>query len=213
MTSFPNPLHRSNDGGKTTARHDDIGDGSADWFMYCRLAALEKAEDDAAVSGDMGILMLAIRRDTPVSDVAAGDYTGLHVDALGRLRVMDGNIPGYPPSAVPVAASSGNVANAAAVAAMAATPSVTNYASGFTITAAGATAASVVVATLAGVLGGTLSYVFAAPAGATVLATPLHVRFGSPVPASAVNTALTLTLPALGVGNTNAAVSLHGFRV
>lgn len=48
------------------------------------------AEDAAAVSGDIGQLMLAIRRDTAVSDVsAAGDYSALHVDASGRLRIVD----------------------------------------------------------------------------------------------------------------------------
>jgi hypothetical protein len=51
-------------------------------------AGLLKAEDAAAVSGDSGVMALAIRRDTAVSDVgAAGDYTAIHVDALGRLRV------------------------------------------------------------------------------------------------------------------------------
>lgn len=51
-------------------------------------AGLLKAEDAAAASGDSGVMALAIRRDTAVSDVgAAGDYHPLHVDALGRLRV------------------------------------------------------------------------------------------------------------------------------
>jgi hypothetical protein len=49
--------------------------------------ALGKAEDALAASGDTGVMALAVRRDTPVSDGGAGDYTPLHVDALGRLRV------------------------------------------------------------------------------------------------------------------------------
>jgi len=49
---------------------------------------LLKAEDAAAASGDAGVMMLAIRRDTPTSDAALGDYHALHVDALGRLRVV-----------------------------------------------------------------------------------------------------------------------------
>lgn len=54
-------------------------------------AGMLKAEDAAAVSGDAGVMALAIRRDTPASDVsAAGDYSPLHVDNLGRLRTTVG---------------------------------------------------------------------------------------------------------------------------
>lgn len=49
---------------------------------------LLKAEDAAAASGDAGVMALAIRRDAPTSDAAAGDYHALHVDALGRLRIV-----------------------------------------------------------------------------------------------------------------------------
>lgn len=55
-----------------------------------RLAAtgLLKAEDAVAGAGDSGVMALAIRRDAPTSDAAAGDYHALHVDALGRLRTL-----------------------------------------------------------------------------------------------------------------------------
>ena len=49
--------------------------------------SLMKAEDSAAVSGDTGVMALAVRRDTPTADGAAGDYVPLHVDSTGRLRV------------------------------------------------------------------------------------------------------------------------------
>jgi hypothetical protein len=108
-------------------------------------------------------------------------------------------------------ASSGNQANAAATASLAGAVGKSTWVTGFEITAGGATAASLVVATLTGVLGGTQSYVFAVPAGATVGATPLVVEFNPPLPSSAANTAITLTLPALGAGNTNAIVNIHGY--
>jgi hypothetical protein len=111
-----------------------------------------------------------------------------------------------------VGASSGNVANASAAATLAAVAAKTNYITGFTITAAGATAASVVTATVTGLLGGTQSFTFSVPAGATVGATPLLYNFIPPHPASAVNTAITVTLPALGAGNTNAAVNVRGIQ-
>lgn len=49
--------------------------------------SLGKAEDAVAASGDVGVMALVIRRDAPVSDVTNGDYSALHVDNLGRLRV------------------------------------------------------------------------------------------------------------------------------
>ncbi len=49
--------------------------------------SLGKAEDAVAASGDTGVFMLAVRRDTPTSGAAAGDYHEVEVDALGRLWV------------------------------------------------------------------------------------------------------------------------------
>lgn len=119
----------------------------------------------------------------------------------------------YPASSTPVAVASGNVANASAVAALPAVAAKTNYISGFEVTGTGATAGLPVLVTIAGVLGGTLTYVYAAAVGALVSNTPLIVRFEPPLPASAVNTAITATVPALGAGNTNSAVVIHGYVV
>lgn len=117
-----------------------------------------------------------------------------------------------------ISASSGNVANASAIATLpAATASVgvgrTTYISGFTLTASGATAGLAVVATVTGLLNGTLSYIFTAATGATLGSTPLAVNFDPPLPASAVNTAIVVTLPGLGLGNTNACASANGFQI
>lgn len=112
-----------------------------------------------------------------------------------------------------VANSSGNVANAAATATLPGVAGKITQLAGFQITAAGATAAAVVVATVTGLAAGTLSYVFTAPAGVAVGATPLVVNFDPPLPASAPNTPIVVTLPALGAGNTNAAVSANGFQI
>jgi hypothetical protein len=118
---------------------------------------------------------------------------------------------GYPNQTTPVHAASGNVANASAVATLAAVAGKTAYVTGFEITAGGATAAALVDAVLSGLRGGNATYTFGAPAGAAVAATPLLVRFSMPLPASAMNTAIAITLPALGAGNTKAAVAIHGF--
>ena len=114
---------------------------------------------------------------------------------------------------VPSSFSSGNVANAAATATIAAVALKTAFITGFEITGAGATAGSVVVATVTGLLGGTASYIVSVPAGVAVGVTPLQVVFSPPLPASAVNTAIVVSLPALGAGNTNAAAVAHGYYV
>jgi len=118
-----------------------------------------------------------------------------------------------PNGALSLTSSSGNVAAATATATFAAPANGTNYMTGFIITGAGATAASVVVATITGLIGGTMSFVVTVPAGATTAITPLAVTFPIPVAAAAPLTAITLTLPSLGAGNTNAAVTMTGFRL
>lgn len=119
----------------------------------------------------------------------------------------------YPSTATPLTATSGNVAAASAVATLAGTAGKTTYITGFDITAAGATAAAVVIAVLSGTITGSLNYIYTAPAGATVAAPQFTIDFATPVPASATNTAIVLTLPSLGAGNTNAAVNARGFQL
>lgn len=111
-----------------------------------------------------------------------------------------------------ISASSGNKAAAAATVTLAATANKTNFLAGFDVTGAGATAASVITITVGGLKAGTLTYEITVPAGATTAIQPLQVRFPYPLPASAQNTAITLTVPSFGAGNTNAAACLYGFQ-
>ncbi len=142
---------------------------------------------------------------------ASGNVANLQVDASGNLKTSWSPLPA---GAAAIVATSGNIANGSAAAAIPATSGKLSYVTGFEITATGATVGLPVIATLAGLVGGiTASYIFAAPAGALIEATPLLVTFPEPIPANAVNTAITLTLPALGNGNTNAAVVIHGFQI
>lgn len=117
------------------------------------------------------------------------------------------------PTGTPVIGSSGNQANAAAVATLAAAVGKTTYVTGFQLTGSGATAGLPVVATLTGLLSSNMSFVFVFPAGVLVAAQPLLVNFPQPLPASAVNTAIVLTLPAGGAGNTNATATAQGFQL
>lgn len=147
--------------------------------------------------------------DITVRDTVTGQQTLVNGTG-GALAIT--NTP-YPAGATPVSGASGNVAAAAATATLAAAAGKTTYITGFEVTGAGATAASVVLVTVTGTTGGTLTYVLAVPAGVAVGVTPLIVMFPSPIPASAANTAIAVNVPSLGAGNTNAAAVAHGFQL
>lgn len=120
---------------------------------------------------------------------------------------------GYPVGVTPITAGSGNAANAAAAATMAASAGVTNYIAGFSVTGAGATAAAPVIVTVAGIVQATRSFIYTFAAGSAVGNQPLNVVFDPPIPATAVNTAITVTCPASGLGGTHNAVVCWGFRL
>lgn len=116
-----------------------------------------------------------------------------------------------PAGAAPVNNSSGNVANTATTATLAGAAGVFTWLTGFEVTGAGATAASVILVTVTGAQGGTLTYVLVVPAGATTSIVPLTVEPSAPIRSSAVNTSIVVNVPAFGAGNTNAAVTAHGY--
>jgi len=109
-------------------------------------------------------------------------------------------------------ASSGNVAAATATATLAADANLFWYVTGFEIYMGGATAAAVVLATITGLLGGTITVPVQVQAIATGGVTQIVVEFMQPLAGAAQNTAVVLTLPSGGAGNLNAAVTLHGFK-
>lgn len=90
----------------------------------------------------------------------------------------------------------------------------TAYAEGFDLEGAGATAASVIEVSITGLNGGTVKREYVIPAGATTAAFPnggIQVRFPEPLPATGPGVEITISVPAFGSGNTNAAVTLYGF--
>jgi len=194
MTTGPQAAALNTDtaGKDTSAYYGDPGDGTSVWYLPGRLAngadvAQGKTTDAAANSGDGTVIAL--------------------------LKALRGIFSGRPIGSTVVTGGSGNVANGSAVATLAATPSVTNYLTGFTVTAGGATAAANVQVTVAGLLGGSRVYVFTFPTGATVAAQPLTVQYPTAIPASAANTAITVTVPASGAGGTHCAVVATGYQL
>jgi hypothetical protein len=99
-----------------------------------------------------------------------------------------------------------------AAASLAATAGKTNFVCEISIDGLGATAIGNVLATLAGLAGGnTLTYQYSMPAGATVPSVPVVRTFNPCKSASAVNTAITLTVPG-AAGNTSTNINIGGYQ-
>ena len=99
-------------------------------------------------------------------------------------------------------------------AALPATAGRTQYLEGFDVTGGGATAASIIEVSVTGLAGGTLKFemnVLAGVTGPVNAQGGLFIRFPEPLPASALNSAITVTVPSFGAGNTNASVVAYGF--
>lgn len=170
---------------------------------------------NTAGSGYLGTGQLGQLDDTAPSAVTENQFA---VARLGAQRQQLNQSPSvYPYSAIlgtpatPIRGASGNVANASAAATLTGTATTTVYITGFTCTAGGATAAAEVDLTVTGTLGGTMTYTQGAPAGAGVPPNTLSVNFNPAYPASAVNTPIVVTMPALGAGNAHAACVATGF--
>lgn len=184
-----------------------LADGVSSTNVEPRVAAdMQGIRPDNSANSDRAVL-------SKMQDLNSGAGTEMVVGVTIRKAGPSGSLPddGYPSGAVAVTSASGNKANAAGTATLTAGASTTAYISGFECTSTGATVGLPVIVTVTGTISGTLSYIFAAPAGALLIATPLQVQFFPPIPASAVNTNIVVTLPALGAGNTNAAVVAHGY--
>jgi hypothetical protein len=59
----------------------------------------------------------------------------------------------------------------------------------------------------------TLYFVYAVPAGVNALGPSLILTFPNPISAGGLNAVIQIILPALGSGNTNAAVSAQGYQL
>jgi hypothetical protein len=114
---------------------------------------------------------------------------------------------------VDITASSGNVAAATATATLAAATGKVTYICGFAITSSGSTAAAVVSPTITNLVTGTLTFTYTTVAGVTLANAPLIVPFTTRcLPANAPNTAIVVSMPSLGAGNTNTTVDAWGYQ-
>lgn len=153
---------------------------------------------------------MPVKQNTSGNSAPDGSQYVTITDGAGNLVSPSG---GTVVGSTSLSASSGNVAAASAVATLAGAANQTTYISGFQVTGAGATGASVISVTVAGLLGGTATYTMAIPAGVSATVQPLVVSFYPPLPASAANTSIVVTAPSFGAGNTNATVNAQGYRI
>jgi hypothetical protein len=142
--------------------------------------------------------------------------------ALSQSRYNPGGIPAYDatsdatrslevPAALPVLAQSSGTGNAIQTATLAGVAGKTTVITGFQCTSAGATAALVVTVVVSGLLGGNQNYTYVFPAGVSTPGYGLFVQWATPLVASAVSTAIVVTMPAGGAGNVGANCAAQGF--
>lgn len=220
MTTWGAGLHEDNQSVKTAQSYGDRGDGVSDWFSYVKDVdthdvlgtTADAAVEGGSTSGTLIALTKGLQRAfglTTGTSTPTGD--GSIITILKAIR--DLLRTGIPSDATWMNASSGNVANASAAATLSATSGKTCYVTGIEISFGGASVAANIVAALSGLAGGTISYICVVPGTVTNPTVPLTVQFNPPLPASAANTAITITLPALGTGNTHACVNIHGYKI
>lgn len=113
-----------------------------------------------------------------------------------------------------VYASSGKVAAATATASLPAAAGQLTYLTGFDVTGLGATAGSAVTMTVSGLAIGTISFLVAVPAGVLVPLAMMTFRTPTGRPwAGAMDTAIVVSCPTFGSGNTAACVNAYGYQL
>jgi hypothetical protein len=89
----------------------------------------------------------------------------------------------------------------------------TAWITGFEITGSGSASGGPVTVAITGLLGGTIHYTYTAAIGVLAQNEPLIIEFPDEISASATNTDIVVTCPALGTGNTNNTAVSHGYKV
>lgn len=116
------------------------------------------------------------------------------------------------PGATQITGQGGPVSNATATATLVGTAGVLTWVTGFSIEGDGSTAGGTVLATITGLLGGTLTYAISVPASAT--GTVFEAQFfNPPLRSSATGVSIVLSVPAFGAGNVNVTAHLYGFTL
>src|SRR5713101_1866862 len=141
--------------------------------------------------------------------IVDGTYNWRAATVTPQGQQVVGNLtPGTPITA------SATGTTAAITATLAGVANKTTYITGLVVTTNNPTAATNSTVTVAGTVSGSLVYGLNTEiaAAATPQPAPLVIQFSSPIPASAVNTAISVTLSALGAGGVGQ-VNVTGFQL
>lgn len=168
-----------------------------------------KAASTAAVATDPGLVVTVSPNSWASAEYLAfgslpsttsGKAVALQADAAGTLKV------GVNPLGTPVygTANGGATANNVTLTIPSAKMGYLDFVD---VDGLGATTGGAIAVTIAGVLGGTLTYQLGIPAGVLVPLAPLRLRFNPPLQASAVNTNFVISVPSFGTGNTAASTN------
>lgn len=157
-----------------------------------------------------------------VNAYTAGQFGNITVDVNGN-SCVSGNITttpavpangtagaGYPPGAIPVAATASAAGTAIINCTLPAAAGRFTYITGFEIGWGFATAASNVPITV-NTVGGSLSYLLWVPATTQTVQQSLVVEYPIAIPSTAVATAINVTWPATP-GSNLVAISCHGYQ-
>lgn len=149
------------------------------------------------------------------TNATLGTHDCFAVSSTNPLPVAAGGAAGaagYPIGSVPVTGVFSGADTATATATLASAAGKFTYIAGFSVSGLGSTAGGPVVATVATVAGGnTLSYTYVYAASAATPNTPVSFTFSPPVPANAINTAITVTVPGQA-GNTATQINAWGYQ-
>ena len=141
------------------------------------------------------------------------DTTGTPVDYTTAVLVTPSS--DYPSGATAETATSGLVSNTSAVATLATAGGKTTYITGFECTPGSATAGAVVSIVVSGTVSGSMTYDAYATNATTFVPAPTatSVQFSRPIPASATNTTIVVTMGAVGTGGATAVCNAHGYQL
>lgn len=167
------------------------------------LAAMTSGVGTASTNSDLVAAVFYAWASLPAP--TGGQQTTLVADEKGSLHtcVLPPGVPIYN------GASAGATQN---VATLTIPSAKMGYIDGFDLDGLGATAGTAIAVTVAGLLGGTLTFEVGIPAGVTVPFT-LQRRFSPPLQASAIATNIVVTVPSYGTGNTAASVNAFGHYI
>lgn len=174
-----------------------------------------KQAANATDSTGVGIAATAILGqldNTSPTAITENQFGNLRMDPARNLGVAPSP---YPVNAIASTATSGTVSNAAAVATLTGVASRTMYITGYDCHAGAATAAGRLSIVVSGTISGSMTNSAFVTNGTTFVPAPFPtiVSYNPPIPASAPNTSIVVTMQASGAGGASASCNAYGFTL